>query len=262
MPVSGLLPLVAAPAVMLTASAVEQHWGGRAAGYVTTAPYAVGIGVVVVSASQGPPAGAALALSAAGYVVAQLLCTALFALVARRRGRLAGLGVGVAGYVGCVCAEQLASPQAAVVVSAVAVVAAAALVSPRSRSATGRAPAPRLGYLVLAVRAAIGMIAVGLVIEMGQHTGPHVAGAVAAFPITTTTLALLTSAQRGVDPMTDVLFGSVRSIPAYLTFTGSYWLTATCGASVTASLTVATAGCLLTYAAIEHAPRLALRILW
>ena len=79
-----LAPLLAAPAVMLAATAAERRFGATVAGAVGAAP--VALAVVILSVGDG-----AVASSAAAHVVAQVAFAVAFALIVALYGGRAGL---------------------------------------------------------------------------------------------------------------------------------------------------------------------------
>src|SRR4051794_35298523 len=89
-----LAPLVAAPSLMLVATAAERRFGPAVAGVVAAAPMAIAV-ITLAAGADGP----ALAASAAAHVVAQVAFALAFAAVVVRRGGRAGLGAAAAAFV-------------------------------------------------------------------------------------------------------------------------------------------------------------------
>jgi len=93
-----LVPLVAAPSLMLAVSAAERRFGPAVAGAMAALPVALSIIVLAVGAELGRDAGATLAASAAAHVVAQVAFALVFATVVERRGAALGVLAGTAAF--------------------------------------------------------------------------------------------------------------------------------------------------------------------
>src|SRR4051794_35345662 len=90
-----VVPLLAAPTLMLAVTAVERRAGPSAAGVIAAAPLSIAVIVLALGAS-----GPAVAASAGAHVVAQVAFALAFAAVIVRRGSLAGFGAAALAYVG------------------------------------------------------------------------------------------------------------------------------------------------------------------
>src|SRR5260370_368460 len=71
---------------------------------------------------------------------------------------------------------------------------------------------------VIAVRGAVALVAVGVVVTVAHLAGPGAAGLVSAFPTFSTALALLVARDLGTPGVAAVLTGTVRALPSYLVF--------------------------------------------
>jgi hypothetical protein len=86
-----VVSLLLAPAVLIAAAIIERRLGPSAAGWVAALPIAFSVAVVAVALDAGTGSAAALALSAATYVPAQVAFGIAFASVlVRRRGLVVG----------------------------------------------------------------------------------------------------------------------------------------------------------------------------
>src|SRR5215212_7540779 len=93
-----LVPLVAAPSLMLAVSAAERRFGPAVAGATAALPVALSIVILAVGAELGRDAGATLATAAAAHVVAQVVFALTFAAVVSRNGGPLGLLAGVTAF--------------------------------------------------------------------------------------------------------------------------------------------------------------------
>ena len=211
-----LIPLLAAPSLMLLAVAAERRFGAGVAGAVGAAP--LSIALVVLSVGND---GGALAESAAAHVVAQVTFALGFALVE-----------GAAGLATATTAFAATSALIAVIPAPLATLAAgpALLLGSHFLPPKGSDPYPRPSLnksqsahtkgsdpcpvVNSEVRAGVGAVAVvvlvGASLAAARVAGPVVAGAVAAFPALSGTLALVVG--RGTLP------GLVRGLRGYLLF--------------------------------------------
>ncbi|MDA0181984.1 hypothetical protein OJ997_16895 [Solirubrobacter phytolaccae] len=89
-----VVPLLAAPTLMLAVTAVERRAGPAAAGVIAAAPLSIAV-IVLALGAEGP----AVAASAGAHVVAQVAFALAFALVIVRRGALVGLAAASSAFV-------------------------------------------------------------------------------------------------------------------------------------------------------------------
>jgi hypothetical protein len=82
-----LFPLLLAPSAMVAVSTAERRFGPAVAGWLNAAPLSITIAVLAVAADRGSPAAAAVALSAAAHVPAQVAFAVTFAAVLRHTTR-------------------------------------------------------------------------------------------------------------------------------------------------------------------------------
>jgi hypothetical protein len=180
---------------------------------VAALPIGFTITSVAVSVDAGAGAASAMALSAAAHVPAQLAFAVVFASVLARRGPVAGAGAGVLAYVG---GSLAVAPLPAA--AAVALALPALVVAPRLIPARRPRPGSPRPWPVVAMLCAASAVVVGLAVLTSRLADPATAGAVAAFPTVTSTLALAVVVGDGVSAGAHVLAGLTRSLPCYLTF--------------------------------------------
>jgi hypothetical protein len=208
-----VLCALCAPLMLASATMVERRLGPSAGGFVAALPGGFAVAVVAVSLDAGGRAASTMALSAGTHVPAQLCFAVVFAGVSQVRGLPAGLPAGVLAYV---VASLLLAPLPTLLALALAVPAFA--VGPRMIAANRpRAGSPRRWSATAMTCAAASIVAATAVLT-SRLAGPATAGAVAAFPTVTTTLAVSVMARDGRRAGAHVCGGLVRSLPCYLTF--------------------------------------------
>lgn len=208
-----LFSLAFAPAVMAAAGLVGRRLGPSAAGWVAALPISFAVAVLAVTLDAGPRTASTLALSAATHVPAQVAFGVAFAGVLLRGGVLAGIGAGTVAYVaGSLFLADM--PAALAVATAVPVLALAPLLMTGGRPRPG-SPGPRS---TTALTCAAASAVVGAAVLTSRLAGPEVAGAVAAFPTLSATLAVAVVSCDGRRAGAHALAGLVRSLPCYLTF--------------------------------------------
>ena len=205
--------LLVAPVVMAVAAGVERRLGPSAAGWVAALPVSFTVAIVAVALDAGDDTASTMTLSAAAHVPAQVVFALAFAAVLTRRGLLLGAAAGALGYVACAIALA-GLPHALAIAVAVPALALAPRLMP-----TGR---PRIGsprrWSTTAVSCAAASVIVGAAVLTSRFAGPVAAGAVAAFPTMSATLAFAVVARDGSSAGAHALLGLVRSLPCYLTF--------------------------------------------
>ena len=208
-----IVPVLLAPFMMASATMVERRLGPSAAGWVAALPVGFAIAVVAVSLDAGGRAASTMALSAATHVPAQLCFAVVFAAVLARRGVLVGLAAGALAYL---AASLLLAPLPTLLAVALAI--PAFRLAPRMIAANR----PRVGsprrWAITAMTCAAASAVVGAAVLTSRVAGPATAGAVAAFPTVTTTLAIAVVARDGRRAGAHVCAGLTRSLPCYLTF--------------------------------------------
>jgi hypothetical protein len=205
--------VLTAPVVMGIATRVERRLGPSAGGWVAALPIGFAVATVAVLLDAGGGATSAMALSAAAHVVAQVVFAVVVAAVLVRRGRVAAVGAGVLAYVVVALAVTFIPQLLAIAFAVPALILAPRLiVAPPPRVARAR-------HWSVTVATCLGSaVVVGGAVVTAQIAGPSVAGAIAAFPTTTTMLAVALSLRAGSPVAISVLLGLVRSLPCYLTF--------------------------------------------
>lgn len=201
-----VVPLVAAPALMLAVTAVERRAGPAAAGVVAAAPLSIAV-IVLALGAEGP----AVAASAGAHVVAQVAFALAFAVLIVRRGPLAGFAAAACAYVAISLLVELVPAWLATA----AAVPALAIAAPRDKgsdpSSSGRPVDPRVGAVIV-----FGIVGVSLL--AADRFGPGLAGTVAAFPTLSATFALLLARARGPEAAACALRGLVVGLRGYLAF--------------------------------------------
>jgi hypothetical protein len=198
---------------MAAATIVERRLGPSAAGWVAALPIAIAVAVVAVTLDAGTGRAAAMALSVAEHVPAQVVFGLVFAGVLPHRGLVPGVVAGVLAYAAC-CVVLADVPGGLAVVSAVLALALAPRVMTAGRP---RSTSPR-PWTTTALTCAASSLVVGATLITSRLAGPTVVGAVAAFPTVSTTLAVVIVARDGAPAGAHALTGLVRSLPCYLTF--------------------------------------------
>jgi len=200
-----VVPLLAAPTLMLAVTAVERRAGPAAAGVIAAAPLSIAVIVLALGAS-----GPAVAASAGAHVVAQVAFALAFAAVIVRRGSLAGFAAATLAYVSVSVLIALV-PAWLATVAAVPVLALAAEVERPGRLSSGPPVDARVG-------AAIVFVLVGVSLVVADLLGPAAAGIVAAFPALSTTFVLLLVRVRGAVAGAHALGGLIVGLRGYFAF--------------------------------------------
>jgi hypothetical protein len=244
-----LVPLVAAPSLMLVVSAAERRFGPAVAGAMAAMPIAISIVVLAVGAELGRAAGATLAASAAAHVVAQIAFALVFAAVVERRGVALGLLAGTAAFA---VVSLLVHPLPLALAIALAIPALIKGSDPlikRSRSEQGFSCERSVKgsdplTIALGAGVALAMVAAGLL--TAELAGPAAAGTIGAFPALSTAFALVLARTRGRWAVARALRGLVGGLRAYLVFTVSVALIAP-AEGVVVAVPLALGMCLVTY---------------
>jgi hypothetical protein len=202
-----------APALMAVATAVERRLGSSAAGWVAALPVSLAVAVVAVAADSGVAHASALALSAGAHVFAQVLFGLVFAAAAVRRGLVLGGAAGTVAYLLSSLALAHVPDLLAISVAIPALIAA-----PRLIPARPPVVGSPTGWTRIATNCAASMVIVAAAVVTARLAGPVIAGAVTAFPIMSTALAVMIGIRRNSSAAASALLGLVRSLPCYLTF--------------------------------------------
>jgi hypothetical protein len=205
--------LLVAPVVMAAATLIERRLGPSAAGWVAALPVSFAVAVLAVALDAGDGTASAMALSAATQVIPQVVFAVVFAAVLTRRGLIGGAAAGTLAYAACSLALA-GVPDALLVAAAVPALALAPRFVTKSRP---RAGSPRR-WPAIAVTCAAASAIVGAAVLTSRLAGPVAAGAVAAFPSISATLAAAVATQDGRPAGAHALAGLIRSLPCYLTF--------------------------------------------
>jgi len=200
-----VVPLLAAPTLMLAVTAVERRAGPAAAGVVAAAPLSIAVIVLALGAS-----GPAVAASAGAHVVAQVAFALAFAAVIVRRGSLAGFAAATLAYVAVSFVVALI-PALLATLAAVPVLALAPQPKVPGTLGSGAPVDARVG-------AAIVFVLVGVSLVVADRLGPAAAGIVAAFPALSTTFVVLLVRVRGVAAGAHALGGLIVGLRGYFAF--------------------------------------------
>ncbi len=207
--------ILLAPAVILLTSSVERRLGAAAAGWIAALPVAFAVAVLAVRLDAGNRAAAAMALSAASHVPAQIAFAASFAAALRcHRLAISGLAA-TAGYTAASLLLPMISPDARLVAAIIALIIGPKLIT--------QAPAPLTTTPQSSNRdTTVSCLAAGLIVTATMLTsriaGPEIAGTIAAFPTMSATLAISIALRSGRPAAINALHGLARSLPCYLTF--------------------------------------------
>lgn len=208
-----LVPVLIAPVVMVVAALVDRRLGPSAAGWTAALPVGFTIAIVAVLVDAGGATAAAMALSAAGHVVAQVAFAIVSTAVLARRGLLVGAAAGTLAYL--VCGLGLAHVNDLV---AVAAAVPALAFGPRWIDAPPPQAVPSRRWGTVALTCVAAAVLVGGAVLAARLAGPALAGAVGAFPTMSVTLAGAVAARVGPAGAAQVFVGLVRSLPCFLAF--------------------------------------------
>ena len=250
-----LVPMLLAPLVVACATAIERRLGPSAAGWVAALPISFCVAVLAVTLDAGAGDAGTMALSAASHVPAQVAFGVVFAALLVRRGLPAGLAAGALAYLaGSVALADV--PAALAVATALPVLALAPRLMDHGRPRLG-APRPRAATAI-ACAAASAIVAAAVLTS--RLAGPEAAGAVAAFPTVSATLAIAVVSGSGRAAGAHALSGLVRSLPCYLAFCLAIALAAPAAgaAAIPLGLLACLAAAGATWRGVPVAPRAAL----
>jgi hypothetical protein len=205
--------LLIAPLVVAAAAVIERRLGPSAAGWAAALPISFAVAVIAVILDAGEHTASTMVLSAATHVPAQVVFAVVFAAVLTRRGLLVGGVAGTLAYGACSVVLR-GTPDVLAIVAAIPLLAVAPRLVNRRRPDIG---SPR-GWPATGMTCAAAAIIVAAAVLTSRFAGPVAAGAVAAFPTISTTLAVAVVMRDGPLAGAHVLGGMVRSLPCYLTF--------------------------------------------
>jgi hypothetical protein len=188
---------------------------GESSTAMAALPVALTITVIGVGVDAGAAAAAVLALSAAGHVAAQIAFAVCAVVAIRRRNLGQGLMAGVLGYAGMSLLLEGLPAMLAAAAAIPALLAGPRLVASREPSSRSQVARRRARPEVLCLVAAL---IVGGAMVTSRLAGPSAAGAIAAFPVMSATLAIALGRSGGRLAAAWALQGLVRSLPCYLTF--------------------------------------------
>lgn len=208
-----IIAVALAPLVMLLATTAAGRLGPAVGGWIAGLPIAFVVTLFAVARSAGAMSASRVAASAAGHVSAQVIFGLVLGAVLVRWGLAAAGTAGVLSYVAASMALAQMPPYAAIALGVVALIAGAVLL-PRQPSQARRPPRPST-TLIICLSAAVAVLAATLA---SQDAGPVLGGAVAAFPTTSSTLAVSIAAPGKRNDAANVAFGLINSLPCFLAF--------------------------------------------
>jgi hypothetical protein len=208
-----VVAMLLAPVMVASATMVERRLGPSAAGWLVALPVGFAIAEVAVGIDGGGRTASTMALSAAAHVPAQLCFAVVFAGVLTRRGLLVGLAAGAVAYL---VASLVIAPLPALLAVALAI--PAFCLAPRMIAASRPQVGSPRPWPTTAMTCVAASVVVAAAVLTSRVAGPAMAGAVAAFPTVTTTLAVAVVARDGCRAGAHVCVGLTRSLPCYLTF--------------------------------------------
>lgn len=207
------ISLLIAPILMAVATLAERRLGPSAAGWLAALPVSFAVVAAAVAIAAGDSTARTMALSAATHVPAQIVFAVVFAAVLTRRGVLLGAAAGALAYVACSLIVTDIPSMLAVALAVPALALAPGLM------AVGRPRVSSPGHWTTTLTTCVASaIVVGSALLTISCVGPVAAGAVAAFPTLSATLAVVIVHRDGPSAGAHALGGLVRSLPCYLTF--------------------------------------------
>lgn len=211
-----ILRFTLAPLTILAATLIQRRFGHRSGGRVVGFPLTTGPFLVLIALTQG---AAETSIAAHGVVAGQItvvLYCATYAHLCRRvpawvalPGSLmtAALGVSLVRY----------APTTLVALCIVLTVIAISLATwPQRIGDNDREPEPLPWELPL--RMAVAGVLVGTLTAVSRLVSPYVAGLASTMPVVLSVLAPSTQVRSGVDATSELLRGTVRSMPGTLMF--------------------------------------------
>ena len=209
---------------MFVAQRVEHRLGAAAAGWFATLPIAFAVAAVSIAIVNSPVDAATAAFSAAGHIAPMITYAVTFTITAPRWGAIRGF---IAATVAYVTASLLLIPLPSVGRIVLGIIAIAV-----GSVFMGRRPAPSEPLQAASPTQQRLSLVSGAVVVAGislanKLAGPELAGAVAAYPVMTTTLALFIAHRSGPVQATEALRGLVGSVPIYLVYCLAFAVTVT-----------------------------------
>jgi hypothetical protein len=247
------VPLLAAPTLMLAATAAERRFGAAVAGAVAAAPVVLSVIILAVGTELGRDAGATLATGAAAHVVAQVAFALAFATIVTRRGGPAGLLAGIAAFTLVSLLVELVPLTLAIAAAPPALLLAPFIKgSDPSTSRSYENPCSERNRFVKGsdplVGAGAAFVMVGAALATAKLVGPAAAGTIGAFPALSATLALVLVRSRGPGAAAAALGGLIGGLRAYLVFCLTIAFVAP-ALGVVIAVPLALGACLAVYAA-------------
>ena len=238
-----MLPVVLAPALIVAISLAERRFGPGVAGRLNAIPLSIALAVLGVAADRGARAGAAVAEAAAAHVPAQVAFALAFAAVLTRTRVVAGLAAATAAFAALSLVIATLPAGVAIAAALPALAYGRHVLDGAERVVEDREG----GAAELVARAAVALVFILAVLAAVRVAGPGLAGAIAAFPALTATLAVMIGRARGPGAVAHLLAGVVNGLTGYLAFCVALAFTAPGLGLLAAPL--AAAACAAAYAA-------------
>ena len=211
-------------AVMLLAQTVERRVGAAAAGWFAALPIAFGVAAAAIAVTDTAADASSAALSAAGHTGPMVVYAVAFVAIGSRLGAVRGFLLAAPVYIAASLLLRPLPATACVVIGLLAIAAGTFHLTRQPRPVRSGVPSSALQQ-VLSLASAGAVVA--LISVANQLAGPVVAGAVGAFPVMTTTMALFLAYRSGSSYAVYVMHGLVRSLPVYATYCLAFSLAVT-----------------------------------
>ncbi|GIF95845.1 hypothetical protein Cci01nite_09390 [Catellatospora citrea] len=219
MPVTLLLKLLLAPALVVGSSLAGRRWGAQVTGVLVTLPIVAGPILLITCLEHGTAFGAEAAASSLLGLVTLALFAVVFAWCSRRLRWLGALAV---AWAACLAADllvaQVTLPAWWGLPVALAGIAVASRVMPPEAAVTGARPATAWPWWDLPGRAAATAALVVLVTTLSSALGPAMTGVLAPFPIATSVVAAFVLARHGSAETVRTLRGVLAGLVGFAVF--------------------------------------------
>ena len=201
--------------MMFFAQKLEQRMGAAAAGWFAALPIAFGVAAAAIAINGNASEASEAALSAAGHTGPMIAYAVGFVAFAARLGAVRGILLAAPIYLIASMLLRPAPVGICVIGGIIAIGAGTYFMSRKPRPVRSGGTSSTAQQVLSLTSAAV---AVALITAANQVGGPTVAGAVGAFPVMTTTMALFIAHRSGSRYATFVMQGLVRSLPIYMTY--------------------------------------------
>lgn len=210
---------------MFFAQKLEQRMGAAAAGWFAALPIAFGVAAATIAVTGSTSDAYQSTLSAAGHTGPMIAYAVAFVALTAHLGAVQGFLLAAPIYVLASLLFRPVPEDARVVIGILAIGTGALYMSRQPRPVGRSGQASTTTQQVLSLTSA--GVAVALISAANQLAGPNVAGAVGAFPVMTTTMALFIAHRSGARFAGFVMQGLVKSLPIYMTYCLVFMVTIT-----------------------------------